>query len=148
MITTVFLDIDGILTTVDSTYDENGIVFTPRAVYWLNKFFAAVHCEIVISSTWRESYSLRELRDELSNLKAKIKSTTPIIGHRGVEIATWLKENACDNYIVIDDIIDEILQYIPENKIVHVHDGFNKNGFAEIHYKIAMKISKRNSDLL
>ena len=135
----VFLDIDGILTTVNSTYDENGIVFTPSAVYWLNKLFTAVHCEVVVSSTWRESYSLQELREELRNLKVEIKSTTPIIGHRGVEITVWLKDNNCDNYIVIDDVIDEICEYIPENKIVHVQNGFDKNGFAEIHYQIAME---------
>ena len=135
----VFLDIDGILTTVNSTYDENGIVFTPSAVYWLNELFVAVDCEVVVSSTWRESYSLRELREELSCLKVEIRSTTPVIGHRGVEITTWLKDNDCENYIVIDDVIDEISEYIPENKIVHVQDGFNENGFAEIHYRIAIE---------
>ncbi|WP_372369868.1 HAD domain-containing protein [Candidatus Uabimicrobium sp. HlEnr_7] len=139
----IFLDIDGVLTTVNSEYDEQGIVFDPSAIAWLNKLFAKIDCKIVVSSAWRESYRLDELRRELRNLNVEIDSTTPVLSHRGIEIQTWLTENKHSNcYLVIDDNIKEIEQCIPKKNIIYVENGFEERGFSKIHYQMALdKIS-------
>lgn len=136
----VFLDIDGVITTIHSEVNEEGIIFDDSCILWLNKLFKKANFQVVISSTWRETYNLSELQKILNQLKVEIIATTPILGDRGFEITSYLQKNPCHNYIVIDDNIEDIKYYVDENYIVHVKDGFYKNGFMEEHFIEAVSI--------
>ena len=106
----IFLDIDGVLVTQNSTGPWK---FDPICVKRFKKILKATDAKIVISSTWRFMQSIDELRVMFNSCGLdgkRIFDTTPKIdlSSRGAEIARWLSENnrnnnLIENFIVIDD---------------------------------------------
>jgi hypothetical protein len=130
----VFLDFDGVLNHIGSKIVDK--MFLPEFAHgwrfiWIEKkqteIFAKLFeyegledAKIVVSSTWRESWNLDQLRQILDwavpGLGARIIGTTstnryPGNYQRGEQIAEWVydKVKQGDSYVIIDDI-DEFLK--------------------------------------
>lgn len=121
----IFLDFDGVLNSEGSflyenkrrnRYKEHGVkgpvnqtlcnVCTSNFQMILDKYRDV---QIVISSTWRELFTIEWLKEKLESYhisSARVIGHTPSDpgGNRGLEIATWLNNNPdVTHYIVIDD---------------------------------------------
>lgn len=131
----VFLDIDGVLVTLRAQ-TKPGIVktFDKEAVEALNKLTDALGAKIVISSSWRHLYTVEELQGILANagVKAPVIGETPtkrFNDERGAEINTYRRDTVFEgDYLVIDDDIYDIIDFVPEDKILHVEDGWSEAG--------------------
>lgn len=81
--------------------------------------------KIVLSSSWRMSNNcMVVLKARLAEYGMKQELVTPQInGERGLEIKTWLDDNATvdDSYIIIDDEIKDISIYFLKSYIVHTN---------------------------
>lgn len=134
----LFLDIDGVLNSFDffMTPDSDWFPgkyqipfplcdFDPNAIKVLNDIIEQCNIDqIVISSDWRNNWSLEELTNIFSQVQIKIPTkldrTKCLINEfssieyekigRGYEIDCWLKEHIIDNYIILDDD-DRFLDY-------------------------------------
>lgn len=128
----IFCDIDGVLRTNSSdlewslregeaipnrVYDRK---FNPKAVSNLNYIHNLLRVKIVVSSTWRTQFSLSELQSifRKNGVSAPIIDVTPKLNNRGEEIQTWLDINSPKKYVVIDDNIKDIKNYISSNNII------------------------------
>lgn len=117
----IFCDVDGVLVTERSRSLEpkNTEIFDKLCVSNLRTLILLTDAHIVISSTWRNLYSLNELKDIFNrngldgeriidvtpNLDTKvgklIQCTT-----RGCEIQKWLSKNKTSLFCIIDDQSD------------------------------------------
>ena len=102
--------------------------------------------KIVLSSSWRMSNNcIIVLKARLAEYGMKQELVTPQInGERGLEIKTWLDDNATvdDSYVIIDDEIKDISTYFLKSYIVHTN--WNK-GLTYFKAKEAInKIHKQN----
>ena len=114
----IFLDFDGVLNS-DAYFARfpeakgNGNLDS-RGVEKLNRFIESTHCHVVISSTWREGRSVRELQKILC--ERGFKYPTRIIGKtakledrhgdgapRGVEIARFMRRFPESPFVIFDD---------------------------------------------
>lgn len=81
--------------------------------------------KIVLSSSWRMSNNcMVVLKARLAEYGIKQELVTPQInGERGLEIKTWLDDNATvdDSYVIIDDEINDISTYFLKNYIIHTN---------------------------
>ena len=81
--------------------------------------------KIVLSSSWRMSNNcMVVLKARFAEYGMKQELVTPQInGERGLEIKTWLDDNATvdDSYIIIDDEIKDISTYFLKSYIVHTN---------------------------
>ena len=101
----IFLDVDGVLNNTPSGPD-----FEPELVGWLNRLVAASGAGIVISSTWRLDLPLDRLVELLrvAGFDGQVIGVTPDLEGlgRGPEIAQWLRENAVESFVILDDEAD------------------------------------------
>ena len=81
--------------------------------------------KIVLSSSWRMSNNcMVVLKARFAEYGMKQELVTPQInGERGLEIKTWLDDNATvdDSYVIIDDEIKDISTYFLKSYIVHTN---------------------------
>jgi len=98
----LFLDFDGVL--------HPGTSGTMRLINELEQLLAHYpDVVVVISSSWRMSESLDELRAWFSpEFASRIVSVTPVLDQaqpaaRQTEIETWLKYNPANHYCALDD---------------------------------------------
>ena len=81
--------------------------------------------KIVLSSSWRMSNNcMVVVKARLAEYGMKQELVTPQInGERGLEIKTWLDDNATvdDSYVIIDDEIKDISTYFLKSYIVHTN---------------------------
>jgi len=151
----VFLDFDGILNTYKSqrkwnykTKDWQAVVLDDDACEIFKRLISKLDFDIVIHSSWKHWFSLRDINKILAkwNIKPaigiadarKLSSTTKghdIMTHLG---ANWNDDidavdfSHCPPFIVIDDELHS-LDNIQKDKIVHVFGGFHNEGFSEAH---------------
>ncbi len=106
----LFLDIDGVL----NVYQGKPDCFSKEAVDVINKITKEYHLNIVISSSWRESFTFEELETlfKENGIEAKIVDKTPIfIGNltrefvsiRDEEIKYYLRTHNINNFCIVDD---------------------------------------------
>ena len=123
----LFLDIDGVLNTGRySDYlvenglcetDEDGYLFDPEAVDWLQYIIEKTEAKIVITSTWRLDGDMKALWRN-RNLAGEVIGITPTLlgekgvgkfrcwfDNRGMEVDAWLQDHASEpyNYAILDD---------------------------------------------
>lgn len=105
----IFTDIDGVFNTIDRNQ------WSPTSVQFYDDLCKEFNLKPVITSTWRVKHSIKELERIFQHygIFTNIYDFTPIINSegRGGEIENWLKENQCDNYIILDDNIRDIESY-------------------------------------
>ena len=121
----IFLDIDGVLDTYKSRY-----MLDPTLMDRLGLILGKTGAWIVISSSWRcnnvpdtidfmTDYDNPRVGSNPFPFTDRIVGVTPILysvvegdidrpATRGEEIAAYLKQHPCDNYVILDDC-DEIL---------------------------------------
>ena len=120
----IFLDIDGVLATVKQfnlTHNSKSWIrkyyvypFDKKCVKVLNEILTITDADIIISSDWRNYYSLEELRDIfiINGVKKLPVGVTPIYPtsmsllekNRAGEILKYVEENDLTNWIAIDDL--------------------------------------------
>lgn len=112
-----------------------------------------------MSSTWRELKDISEesaqkmwkrLVDTLSKYNMEIYDITPIIkNNRPLEIATWLQNNSCSNFLILDDDFPllEYKKYGLEKhvvKTIYFTYKIENGGLQEKHKDKAFKILSSN----
>lgn len=115
----IFLDFDGVMDTEYYDYilseavkpisDEYGLLFDPECVKNLKYIIDNTGADIVVSSTWKDDMSYKEILDmwKYRGLPGFVTDVTPNTAKhiRGDEIDAWLKEcpTKC-SYVIIDDL--------------------------------------------
>lgn len=154
----IFLDIDGILNSY-AYYKETGNDLNLKSVDILSQIYHKFNCKIVLSSTWRELKDISEesaqkmwknLVDTLSKYNMEIYDITPTIkNNRPLEIATWLQNNSCSNFLILDDDFPllEYKKYGLEKhvvKTIYFTYKIENGGLQEKHKDKAFKILSSN----
>jgi len=108
----IFTDVDGVLNSnLPFKTDWN-----PTAIDIYNRLCREFDLKPVISSTWRTNHTIKELQRifDYWGIETPIYDYTPILYNepRGVEIDTWLRENWCSKWVVIDDNVSGITPYV------------------------------------
>jgi hypothetical protein len=106
----VFLDFDGVL-NCDVSVGQLGTryKFWPASIEALNELLAESGARIVISSTWREHWTLSENAAALERaglLPGRVVGRTSVSGgERGIEIDSWLKgvPYSVESFVILDD---------------------------------------------
>ena len=141
----IFLDFDGVMDTEYYDHilseagkpisDEYGLLFDPECVKNLKYIIDNTGADIVVSSTWKDLMSYKEISDmwEFRRLPGFVTDVTPTLSHghnRGDEIDAWLKECSTEcNYIIIDDLEAYYFNehQIPRLLIVNPFYGLDEN---------------------
>ena len=141
--TIIFLDIDGVLRTHKSDL-ENSIIlnqeipirvydrrFDSKSVNNINYIVHYTGAKIVVSSTWRNNFSVQELKEIFRErgITAEVIDKTDIGLTRGEEIREWLDRNEVTNYVVIDDQVKDIINWVDKDRVIEVNcqEGFTSN---------------------
>jgi hypothetical protein len=109
----VFLDFDGVLNCEQSN-EQLGTRyrFSPGGVGSLNEILQQTGAWVVITSSWRENWSLRENAEFLERdgvLPNRVIGKTPALNdQRGHEIAAWLHAvpYLVESFVILDDRTD------------------------------------------
>ena len=146
----IFLDIDGVMRTHNSDLNWSRELnqpvpnpfkrlFSKDAMENLNYLVTLTGAKVVITSTWRMYYTLTELKNLFRErgFIGQIIGTTSVGDTRGEEIVQWLNEHRIDNFVVIDDNIKDILNRIPDCKVVKCNP---LNGLDEVIFDKALDI--------
>lgn len=128
----IFLDVDGVLNHVEWFQEEERLNRTksfkeggdnlwiwinmvdPSRIKLLDQLVEKTDAKIVMSSTWRLSRTLKEIKDLFNNrlnLKAEIIDKTPHYGcERGHEIGAWLvnSKDKIESFVILDDDSDMV----------------------------------------
>jgi DNA-binding LacI/PurR family transcriptional regulator len=109
----IFLDFDGVLVNRAALRarrldPQRRPAADPEAVAALNHIVHAAGAQIVVTSTWREEYSLAELRELLTHwgVTGAVIDQTPVAGTRGEEIQAWLATHPAERFVILDDVAD------------------------------------------
>ena len=108
----IFLDVDGVLNTPLSWGYRREKGMDREKVERVSKLAEEVNADVIISSAWRNAYSLLELKDMLQ--KRGFQNTARIIGitprisleRRGEEIKAWINETLIGvkpKFVALDD---------------------------------------------
>ena len=115
----IFLDFDGVMDTEYYDHilseagkpisDEYGLLFDPECVKNLKYIIDNTGADIVVSSTWKDYMSYKEILDmwKYRGLPGFVTDVTPPTANhkRGDEIDAWLKECSTEcSYVIIDDL--------------------------------------------
>ena len=108
----IFTDIDGVFNlAVSSKKNWN---YSSIEIY--NRICEEFDLKPVITSTWRTNHTIKELQRVFDywGIDTPIYDYTPILYSepRGIEIDTWLRENPCDKWVVIDDNVSGITPFV------------------------------------
>jgi hypothetical protein len=130
----IFTDIDGVFNTINRNQ------WSSLSVALYDDLCQEFNLKPVITSTWRVKHSIKELERIFQHygIFTDIYDFTPIINSegRGGEIENWLKENQCDDYLILDDNIRDIESYGLKN-IVKCRSWI---GFTKEEYDICRNI--------
>ena len=120
----VFLDIDGVL-NCDLSISQLGTryKFWPASIKALNEFLLESDARVVISSTWREHWTLSEIASALESAGLRsgrvVGKTCVSGGERGIEIDSWLKSvpYPVESFVILDDKDDMAMH---RNRLIQV----------------------------
>lgn len=158
----IFLDIDGVLNSVD-TFKENKTIKNlynkcldrtyMNDLKWLlldidfeklqllKQIIEVTDAKIVISSSWKKLRLYPLVEEYLIQKGIPIIGTTKNIkSERGKEIKTYIEENDIDNYIVLDDEIFDDYDELIINRLIKT--DFYQSGLDEQHVEEAIKVLK------
>ena len=149
----IFLDFDGVLNTEhyqgllryqgEPWQDEHGAFFDPNAVKQLRRIIDATGADIVIESSWKYLGldAMKELW-KVRNLPGRVVDITPssvsdeyllknldttMIHCKGMEIASWLSEQAEDiRYAIIDDEYVILDSQLPHFILTNPYEGITE----------------------
>lgn len=134
----VFLDFDGVLHPIP-TQDRNLLCHIPRLETVLRAF---PQVQVVISSWWRASQSIHELREYFSSdIRARIIDMTPVVTEmapgslflasaksRYDEILQWISDTSYDGeWVALDDAYKEFPEHCPQLIRCETEIGFDRD---------------------
>lgn len=146
----LFLDFDGVLNTEHYQgllryqgkpwQDEHGAFFDPNAVKQLRRIIDATGADIVIESSWKylgldamkELWKVRNLPGRVvditpSSVSDEYLLDTTMLHCKGMEIASWLAEQAEDiRYIIIDDEYVILDSQLPHFILTNPYEGITE----------------------
>ncbi len=140
---TVFLDIDGVLANDWSLsvpggkwHKKYGYPFAPECVEAFNEFLRLSKAEIVLSSDWRRSNTLSDMREifSLYNVYKAPIDFTECLSDRDFEIEEYVFRHKLTNFVIIDDLP---LECFPHNFVHIVDDAI---GLTQEHVQKALRI--------
>jgi len=147
----IFLDIDGVLNTLEQSIHPCGReAFSPEAVPALQEILKRTGAEIVISSSWREDIAGRIApafeSNGLGGASRRIIGHTPILPEaspetrRADEIDAWLHQNPeyRRHFLVFDD--DPCVRSAFPRRHILTHESI---GLTSSHVELAVKILLR-----
>lgn len=106
----IFTDIDGVL---NPHWRKK---WKKSSISLFNKICIEFNLHPVITSSWRVSHSKEDLQNIFTEqgINVIIHDYTPVIPQsaRGIEIKTWLDNNICEDWVVIDDVVWNIEPYV------------------------------------
>jgi hypothetical protein len=127
-----------------------------RKVLRLRDIIERTGAELVLSSTWRygaepnalyvEKYALRELIAEFKRVRCPLwVDMTPIIPrvNREKEIFAWLYTHDVDNFVILDDVREELNWYKDRLVLTSMFDGLTKER-AELAIRMLNEGEERN----
>jgi hypothetical protein len=142
----LFLDFDGVLHPVDR---PTGTLVLLPALERVLRDFAEV--DIVISSAWREAYTLEQLRGLFApDIQARVIDVTPIFAEidrpapREAEILAWLQSagRTEEEWVAIDDIAWFFSPACPNLILTETTIGFD----AEVAQTLRRRLSAVRAD--
>ena len=139
----IFTDVDGVLNCSKTTRRlacSNEFTFVDtRKVLRLRDIVERTGAKLVLSSTWRlgampdafylEREALRELAAEFRRLRCPLWfDVTPYLprAKRWQEINAWLMNHDTDDFIILDDVGEELKPFDDKLVLTNMHDGLNK----------------------
>lgn len=147
----IFLDVDGVLNNTQNIKKyrlffrgKRRLLVDVKPVFYLKKLLEEIEknkmdVRIVISSSWRVGSipaDWKKLFKHYFNNGEIVKGRTPYLyKDRGIEILKLLeiakeKGDMIDDYIVLDDDIEDIINHISPNKVMKINRRYgltNKN---------------------
>ncbi len=147
----IFLDVDGILNNTQNIKKyrlffrgKRRLLVDVKPFYCFKKLLKEIEknnmdVKIVISSSWRVGSipaDWKKLFKHYFDNPEIVKGRTPYLyKDRGIEILELLKiakekGDMIDDYIVLDDDIEDIINHIPNNKVIKINRRYgltNKN---------------------
>lgn len=139
---TIFTDIDGVL---NPHWKKQ---WCKKSIKLYNEICNKYNLQCVISSTWRLNHTIEQLQKIFTEqgITVKIVGYTPChdCGDRGAEILEYIETNNIEKYLVIDDKIRDIVEYINEDFVVKTisYIGINNETIEEIEQKLNKIINK------
>lgn len=145
----LFLDFDGVLHPEPCYSTANLFCNVPRLENVLRNFSVV---EIVITSTWRESRSMSELRAVFSpDIATRVIGVTPdfravkdpptsLLGYpRQLEIEAWLRlnRNAWEPWVALDDRPYLFRPFLPNLVVCSSSTGFDEAVELELRQKLS-----------
>ena len=148
----IFLDLDGVMCT-SSCYGKGknnkwkSYMFDSKCVSVLNFILQETGAEIILTSDWRVTYTLQEMREIFAHnfvLKlpigftpcCKTYSGNNLEGGRADEIKEWFnlhmwKENSNIKFVIIDDL--NMHEFFPNNFVLcpNENEGIKRLGIKE-----------------
>jgi hypothetical protein len=151
----IFLDIDGPIAT-DVEFMRKTLNFqkkyewakelrvpypyNPGCVKIFNEILSITDAEIVLTSDWKNKWSLDEMNLIFQYNGIKCNTITKKTGihpisfsdlekNRSNEINLYLKENPSNNYVILDDL--NLNRYLNDNSkfiLIHSNDGLKRTG--------------------
>jgi hypothetical protein len=136
----LFLDIDGVLNSVKTSVAFGGYpldITESKAFDWvaiklLQRMCDSSGVQIVLSSTWRTFFTVKEMA---AALELPIIDATPVrlSGCRGLEIQEWLDENpGIEKYCIIDDDPDMLESQKPYFVQTNAFEGMTWEDFTRV----------------
>jgi hypothetical protein len=126
----IFTDIDGVL----NPHWKNE--WSKSSIQIYNRLCEEYDLKTVISSTWRETHTKKELQQIFydQGITAEIYDFTPIIegADRGLEIKAWLEFNHVEKWVIIDDITRNIEPHIGNSVKIRNWVGLTIEDYLEI----------------
>lgn len=125
----IFLDFDGIITTVSSEFQ-----IIPKKLEFIKTILDTTGAKIVLTTDWR-TYDLQttlkfiesagftlndyviDMVDRLWITSTKTNEFIPNV-YRGIEIDYWLNTHSVKNFVIIDDMPNMLLDYQSSNTVV------------------------------
>lgn len=161
----LFLDIDGVLTTLRSRRSGGPSRFDERAVEALTRLLLSARTDVIIHSSWRKLPEpppgqwtfpppswwwfwdfnwFKELcrHQNCAALADCIRDEAPftISSNRGQEIALWLNENHQEGnkYVVLDDEVNTIRDSLADRNDVLIVKTDDESGLTTEHVDVAL----------
>ena len=126
----IFTDIDGVLNPHWRTKCKKSSI----AIY--NRVCKEFDLKPVISSTWRINHTIEELQKIFTEqgIDVTIYDYTPNIDQtpRGIQIKSWLDNNQCDDWVIIDDKTSDIDPYVSNSVKCRSWLGLTEDEYKEI----------------
>jgi len=155
----IFLDFDGVLNcsvSLNKHWREHGNnkCVSPSKVERLNRIIEETGAVCVVSSTWRQLYTVNELRTFLAEagFQGNVIDITPTEpgtgihtwrnhrGHRGSEIQLWMNTNKdkIESFVILDD--DDDMGHLSP---FLVQTDYHNYGLQDKHVQEAIAILKK-----